>query len=217
MDRLFNHAEKSKTYSRILFIDYSSAFNTIILQNLYIKLLNDLKFPLTFSNWILDFLLNRPQLVKLGELVSSIIVINTGTPQGCPISPKLYSLFTFDCKAHLAGNHVFKFADDTTVTGLISDNNEDNYRREIDGIVNWCDNNNLFLNVSKTKELVIDFRRNKSIIEPVFINSIEVEQISVFEFLGCYFTNDLTWHYNCTEILKKSTTKIIFSYETFQF
>ena len=87
------------------------------------------------------------------------------------------------------------------MTGLISDNNEDNYRREIDGIVSWCDNNNLFLNVSKTKELVIDFRRNKSNIEPVFINSSEVEQISVFKFLGCYLTNDLSWHYNCTEIL----------------
>ena len=207
---LLNHAEKSKTYSRILFIDYSSAFNTIIPQKLYIKLLNDLKFPLTFCNWILDFLLNRPQLVKLGELVSSTIVINTGTPQGCPISPKLYSLFTFDCKAHLAGNHVFKFADDTTVTGLISDNNEDNYRREIDGIVSWCDTNNLFLNVSKTKELVIDFRRNKSNIEPVFINSSEVEQISVFKFLGCYLTNDLSWHYNCTEILKKARQRLFF-------
>ena len=207
---LLNHAEKSKTYSRILFIDYSSAFNTIIPQKLYIKLLNDLKFPLPFCNWILDFLLNRPQLVKVGELVSSTIIINTGTPQGCPISPKLYSLFTFDCKAHLAGNHVFKFADDTTVTGLISDNNEDNYRREIDGIVSWCDTNNLFLNVSKTKELVIDFRRNKSNIEPVFINSSEVEQISVFKFLGCYLTNDLSWHYNCTEILKKARQRLFF-------
>ena len=75
-------------------------------------------------------------------------IINTGTPQGFPISPKLYSLFTFDCKAHYSCNHIFKFADDTTVTGLNSNNNENNYRQEIDGIVSWCETNNLFLNVS---------------------------------------------------------------------
>ena len=207
---ILNHAEKSKTYSRVLFIDYSSAFNTIIPQKLYMKLLKDLNFPLTLCNWILDFLLNRPQLVKIGEMLSSTIVINTGTPQGCPISPKLYSLFTFDCKAHLAGNHVFKFADDTTVTGLISDNNEDYYRREIDGIVNWCDNNNLFLNVSKTKEIIVDFRKNKNNLDPVIINNSVVEQISVFKFLGCYLTDDLSWHYNCTQILKKARQRLFF-------
>ena len=123
----------------------------------------------SLCNWILNFLLERPQIVKVGSKFSSSVILNTGTPQGCPISPKLYSLFTFDCKAILPGNHVFKFADDTTVTGLIRDNDETNYRLEIDGITDWCDSNNLFLNVSKTKEMIIDFRRNKPIYEPIII------------------------------------------------
>ena len=68
------------------------------------------------------------------------------------------------------------------MTGLISDNNEDNYRRELDGIVNWCDNNDLYLNVSKTRELIIDLsvRMNKSNIDHVFINNSEVEKIDLF-------------------------------------
>ena len=94
-------------------------------------------------------------------MFSNTLILNTGTPQGCPLSPKLYSLFTFDCRAIFSGNQIFKFADDTTVTGLITDNDETNYRREIEGIVSWCDNNNLFLNVTKTKELIVDFRKNK--------------------------------------------------------
>jgi len=54
-----------------------------------------------------------------------------------------------------------KFADDTTICGFIKKNDESAYRRQIDATVNWCDNNNLILNVTKTKELIIDFRNNK--------------------------------------------------------
>ena len=103
---LLQHAERRNTYSRVLFIDYSSAFNTIIPCKLFDKLLTKLNFPLSLCNWILDFLLERPQIVKIGSKMSSTIIINTGTPQGCPISPKLYSLFTFDCKATNCSNHV---------------------------------------------------------------------------------------------------------------
>ena len=57
---ILEHLETNKSYARILFIDYSSAFNTIIPQKLYSKLINDLNFPIDIGNWILDFLLKRP-------------------------------------------------------------------------------------------------------------------------------------------------------------
>ena len=172
--------------------------------------MNDLKFPVTLCNWVLNFLLDRPQVVKVGPNISSTIIINTGTPQGCPVSPKLYSLFTFDCQAIFPGNTVIKFADDTTVTGLISENNESNYRNEIQNIVDWCNTNNLFLNVSKTKEMIIDFRRNKTIIEPITIKNVDVEQISNFKFLGTHVCNDLSWNVNCTTLLKKARQRLYF-------
>ena len=36
--------------------------------------------------------------------------------------PLLYSLFTHDCVAMHASNSIIKFADDTTVVGLITNN-----------------------------------------------------------------------------------------------
>ncbi|KAI3372400.1 hypothetical protein L3Q82_022681 [Scortum barcoo] len=69
-----------------------------------------------------DFLTNRPQVVRIGDNTSSTLVLSTGTPQGCVLSPALFTLFTSDCSAIHSTNTIVKFADDTTIVGLISDN-----------------------------------------------------------------------------------------------
>ena len=50
------------------------------------------------------------------------------------LSPLLYSLFTHDCVATHASNSIIKFADDTTVVGLITNNDETAYREEVCGV-----------------------------------------------------------------------------------
>ena len=52
------------------------------------------------------------------------------------------------------------FADDTTIVGLISDSDESAYREEVDTLTSWCKVNNLSLNVSKSKERIVDCRRH---------------------------------------------------------
>ena len=61
------------------------------------------------------------------------------------------------CRSAYSNNHYFKYADDTALVGLLSDDETD-YRSDIDHFVSWCVANCLELNVVKTKELVIDFR-----------------------------------------------------------
>ncbi|KAI3377145.1 hypothetical protein L3Q82_000343 [Scortum barcoo] len=78
-----------------------------------------------------DFLTNRPQVVRIGDNTSSTLVLSTGTPQGCVIRPALFTLFTSDCSAIHSTNTIVKFADNTTIVGLISDNDETHYREEI--------------------------------------------------------------------------------------
>ena len=78
------------------------------------------------------------------------------------LSPLLYSLFTHDCVATHASNSITKIADDTTVVGLITTNDETAYREELMALAEWCQENNLSLNINKTKELIVDFRRQES-------------------------------------------------------
>ena len=56
---------------------------------------------------------------------------HTGAPQGCLLSPLLYSLFTHDCMAIHTSNSIIKFADDTTIVGLITNHDKTAYREEV--------------------------------------------------------------------------------------
>ena len=82
----------------MLFIDYSSAFNTIVPvpSKLIIIKLEALGLNPSLCNWVLDFLTGRPQVVKVGNNISTSLTLNTGAPKGCVLSPLLYSLFTHD-------------------------------------------------------------------------------------------------------------------------
>ncbi|KAI3361940.1 hypothetical protein L3Q82_012284 [Scortum barcoo] len=90
-----SHLDQRDTYVRMLFIDYSSAFNTIVPSKLVTKL-RDLGLNSALCDWILNFLTGRPQAVRMGSTKPSTLTLNTGAPQGCVLSPLLYSLFTHD-------------------------------------------------------------------------------------------------------------------------
>ncbi|KAF7652535.1 hypothetical protein LDENG_00095010 [Lucifuga dentata] len=110
---MLSHLEHSGSYVRMLFIDYSSAFNTIFPDILVSKLL-DLHLPLSTCTWIKNFLTNQPQTVKLGSHLSSSLTLSTGSPQGC----------TYDCTPSYPTNTIIKFADNVTMVGLISGGDE---------------------------------------------------------------------------------------------
>jgi hypothetical protein len=60
-----------------------------------------------------------------------MLILNTGAPQQCVLSPLLCSLFTHDYMATHDSNPIIKFADDTTAIGRITNNDETAYREEV--------------------------------------------------------------------------------------
>ncbi|KAL0159464.1 hypothetical protein M9458_043189, partial [Cirrhinus mrigala] len=203
------HLDKKDSYVRMLFIDFSSTFNTIIPQQLTQKLVQ-LGLNTSLCNWLLDFLTGRPQAVRVGSNTSSTITLNTGAPQGCVLSPLLFTLLTHDCTPSHSSNLFIKFADDTTVVGLISKSDETDYRSEVSRLAVWCRDNNLSLNVEKTKEIVVDFRRAHTQHAPLTINGASVERVSSTKFLGVHITEDLSWTNNTTALAKKSQQRLYF-------
>ncbi|KAI5090990.1 hypothetical protein C0J45_18196 [Silurus meridionalis] len=107
-------------------------------------------------------------------------------------------------------NHIVKFAKYTTVVGLISKNDESAYREEVEQLPAWCGANNLSLNVDKTKEMVVDFRRAQSGHSPLIIDGSSVEIIKSTKFLGVHLADNLTWSLNTSSITKEAQQFLYF-------
>ena len=160
--------------------------------------------------WISDFLLNRTRVVRFNSQLSEPLTLSTGAPQGCVLSPLLFTLFTNDCRSSSSSTLIFKFSDDTTVEGLITNADKPAYREEVERVVDWCTNNDLELNVAKTKEMMIDFRRNKTAMTPLTIREQQVELVDSFRFLGTTIANTLKWDINAEIITKKAQQRMFF-------
>uniref|UniRef100_A0A8C7WXU9 Alkylated DNA repair protein AlkB homologue 8 N-terminal domain-containing protein n=1 Tax=Oryzias sinensis TaxID=183150 RepID=A0A8C7WXU9_9TELE len=89
--------------------------------------------------------------------------------------------------------------------GLITDNDETAYLKEIGHLENWCERNNLLLNVSKTKELIVDFatKQKRNYQTPV-IDKSPVERVKSFRYLVVHITQDLSWSCHINTVVKKA-------------
>jgi hypothetical protein len=68
----------------------------------------------------------------------------------------------------------------------------------------WCQDNNFCLNVRKTKELIVDYRKRRAEQAPININATVVEQVESFKLLGVHITNDLSWSKHTKTVVKRT-------------
>jgi hypothetical protein len=79
-----------------------------------------------------------------------------------------------------ASNSISKCADDTTVVGLITNNDETAYREEMRAIGVRCQESNLSLNINKTKKIIVDFRKQQREHPPIHIDRTNQIKSNVF-------------------------------------
>ncbi|KAK1797475.1 hypothetical protein P4O66_008336 [Electrophorus voltai] len=93
--------------------------------------------------------------------------------------------------------------------GLISDNDERAYLEEIKHLENWCQENNLLLNLSKTKELIVDCsKKQEHHYQPVRISGTMVERVDSFRYLGVHISQYLSWSRHTNSLAKKAHQRL---------
>ncbi|TWW74400.1 RNA-directed DNA polymerase from mobile element jockey [Takifugu flavidus] len=202
------HLEKAGSTVRIMFFDFSSTFNTI-----QPTLLGD-KLQVAggdqhLTTWILDYLTQRPQFVRVKGSESDRLLCSTGVPQGTVLSPFLFTLYTADFSHSTSSCHLQKFSDDSAAVSLITDGDDTEYRELIQDFVDWSLRNNLQINAGKTKEVVVDFRRrNNPPPAPVNILGTDVDVVESYKYLGVHLNNNLDWTHNTDALVKKGNSRL---------
>lgn len=87
---------------------------------------------------------------------------------------------------------------------------ETHYREEVELLAMWCKDNNLLLNVSKTKEIVVNFQRGHTDHPPLTIDGAAVERVNSTKFLGVHISEDLSWTTNTASLAKKAQQRLYF-------
>ena len=129
LQRAYAHMENKGSIVRIMFFDFSSAFNTIRPSLLAGKLAAMHVDPNTVA-WITNYLTLRPQYVRLQGCRSDLLMGSTGVPQGTVLSPFLFTVYTSDFCYRTSTCHLQKCSDDSSIVGCITDD----YRGVV---VNW--------------------------------------------------------------------------------
>ncbi|KAI4890987.1 hypothetical protein NFI96_031382 [Prochilodus magdalenae] len=209
LHRAHSHLDKGGSAVRVMFFDFSSAFNTIQPLRLKDKLARMQVDPHLVS-WITDYLTGRPQYVRLKDCTSETVVSSTGAPQGTVLSPFLFTLYTSDFRHNSETCHMQKFSDDTAIVACVRGGQEVEYRDLVEDFVIWCHRNNLLLNTSKTKEMVVDFRRARPLTQPVFIEGVEAEMVRTYRYLGLHLDERLDWSANTDILYRKGQSRLYF-------
>lgn len=121
-------------------------------------------------NWILDFLTNRPQSVRISNITSAPIILNTGSHK---------AVFS----AHFS-THCLLMPAELTITATVWwsswmkqqwwDSSPKDRTQEVSRLWLWYKQNNLILIIHKSRELMVsgrDFRKRGCTPPPLFIDS----------------------------------------------
>ena len=195
------HTDGTESTVRVVLFDYRKAFD-LIDHALLVRELLALDMPVGVSFWIIDFLTDGTQRVKLGEdCLSEWRNVPAGVPQGTKLGPWLFILMIDDINT--SNTELWKYVDDTTIAECVDKKEDSHIQSDVEELIAKFHQNKFQLNESKCKELRISFAKSAADFAPIVINGKEIEVVSTVKLLGLNISSDLRWNCHVAEISKK--------------
>ena len=168
---------------RVFLFDYRKAFD-LIDHSILVTKLKQIKVPNSITNWIIDFLSDRSQRVKLSkDCLSECGKVPSGVPQGTKLGPWLFLIRNNDLSVPNIFN-MWKYVDDTTVSETIPKGQQSKAQDFVDLIHDWSKTNLFEVNCDKTKELTTSLSRHCPRFQRACIDGIPIESVQCAKLLG---------------------------------
>jgi hypothetical protein len=187
--------------SRIIFLDFSKAFDKVWHDGLKYKLkMNGIAGNL--YRWFIDYITNRKQKVVINGQSSTWEHLRGGVPQGSVLGPLLFLLYINDLTQAITSCDIRLFADDTCLiySGKDSLAMQQALQNDLNKVQLWADKWLMNFSHGKSESLIINRKSHKDNNLTVYLNNDPIKEISHHKHLGIWISNNLSWSYHFDQI-----------------
>lgn len=226
-DYIFQNLDKNMKCIAV-FLDLAKAFDTVCIP-LLINKLEKIGVRGEQLELFSDYLTNRTQQVKIGEVVSDELPVSHGVPQGSILGPTLFLVYINElCQLKIPNGSVITFADDTALV-FKADSWEEVYKQAqlgLDAVKKWLDDNFLTLNVDKTKYVAFTKRGSPpnylfnivahscaKVIQSTTCNCASIQNVNVIKYLGIQIDYKLSFDSHI-EMLTSRLRKLMYVFKS---
>ncbi len=182
----------------IVNFDLSSAFDFVDHSRMVQKL-REMDFPKCFLAWLQSYFCDRTGTLQLNGERSLPFDICRGVPQGSVLGPPLFCAYIRSFSAKSVDAQTVKYADDMSLIVPLSSRSKEEIETKIDeettNMMEWCAENNMRLNVEKSKCLLVTRRKVEGLVTTV-------EIVRSVRLLGVHLNDRLNWNAHIEHIRK---------------
>ena len=195
-----------------VFLDLRKAFDTVdhsrIISKLPLYGIRDKELA-----WLESYLFDRKQFVQYDGHRSETQHIPCGVPQGSILGPLLFIILINDMGTVLKQCEHILYADDTVLytSGKLCEQIERKLNDDLALIANWLGENNLIVNLKKTKTECVLFgtrqKTSKAKSLEIKMNGVNVTETTFYEYLGVTMDKSLTLAGHLNKVIKKASSR----------
>lgn len=207
-----------------VYLDFTKAFD-LVSHDILLYKLSMYGISETVIKWFESFLKGRKQVVRINNVLSDMLEVNYGVPQGGVLGPILFVIYINDLLQINLNSSIYSFADDTSL--VCSANSFDilhsKINKDLDCISKWMRSNKLLINTKKSKAVIFSYKPQtvldaKSKIELKChahsciynCNCNQIEIVRSVKYLGLYIDEELCWRTH-VDFLRKKLRKISYN------
>ena len=197
----------------VVYLDFSKAFDKVAHQRLILKLQN-IGFGSTVCKWIVDWLKNKKQRVRLNGAYSDWAEVTSGVPQGSVLGPLLFLVYVNDMDQGI-NSRISKFADDTKIFHEVGSSDScTNIQDSLDKLKEWAEVWQMQFNASKCKVLHFGKKNQK---HQYKLGDFVLETADSEKDLGVHVQNNLKCEKHIDEAVKRGNSILGQIYRTMEF